>query len=145
MERRDFIKKSCQSCLGLAVLSAGLEGCTTAYYAKTQVLTNQIVVPKSEFTYLKKDKTLNRTYVFVQVVNQKYPICVYKIADNYVAYWTECMHQGCEVEVQGNRFVCPCHGSTYDLEGKVTKGPAEKNLKSFKTTMDNENIYILLS
>ena len=56
MERRDFIKKSCQSCLGLAVLSAGLEGCTTAYYAKTQVLTNQIVVSKSEFTYLKKDK-----------------------------------------------------------------------------------------
>jgi cytochrome b6-f complex iron-sulfur subunit len=145
MKRRDFIKKTCQSSLGIAVLSAGLAGCTTVYFAKTQMLKDQIVVPKSEFIFKKKEEIKTRNYVFIKSDNQKYPICLYKINDNYVAYWTECMHQGCEVEVQGNRFVCPCHGSTYDLEGRVTKGPAEKNLKSFKTSSDNENIYITLS
>jgi cytochrome b6-f complex iron-sulfur subunit len=41
-----------------------------------------------------------------------------------------CTHLGCTVEWKSdvNRFICPCHGSEYDLIGRVEKGPANKPL-----------------
>ena len=34
-----------------------------------------------------------------------------------------CTHLGCTVEIEQSRLVCPCHGSTYDREGKVAAWP----------------------
>lgn len=45
-----------------------------------------------------------------------------------------CTHKKCDVDYTGSGFECPCHGSTYSASGKVTNGPATKNLKSYKTT-----------
>lgn len=39
-----------------------------------------------------------------------------------------CTHLGCIVEFKGDRFTCPCHGSGFDKNGKVTQGPAPKPL-----------------
>ena len=50
-----------------------------------------------------------------------------------------CTHKKCDVDYIGNGFECPCHGSTYSSTGKVTGGPAKKNLKSYKTTYDADN------
>lgn len=47
-----------------------------------------------------------------------------------------CTHKGCTVELEGNKFVCPCHGSEYSIEGKVTEGPAKKDLKTYNTVYD---------
>ena len=47
-----------------------------------------------------------------------------------------CTHKKCTVDYTGSGFECPCHGSTYSSTGKVTNGPATKNLKSYKTTYD---------
>lgn len=40
-----------------------------------------------------------------------------------------CTHRGCTVDVQGPTLVCPCHGSTYDREGRVLRGPADRALE----------------
>jgi Rieske Fe-S protein len=48
-----------------------------------------------------------------------------------------CTHLGCTVEIQGSRIVCPCHGSTYDREGRVLQGPAERALTRYATTIEN--------
>lgn len=48
-----------------------------------------------------------------------------------------CTHLGCTVEIQGTRIVCPCHGSTYDREGRVLQGPAERALTRYATTIDD--------
>lgn len=48
-----------------------------------------------------------------------------------------CTHRGCTVEVQGARMVCPCHGSTYDHEGRVLRGPAEEPLQRYAATLAN--------
>jgi cytochrome b6-f complex iron-sulfur subunit len=53
-----------------------------------------------------------------------------------------CTHRGCTVEVQGARLVCPCHGSTYDREGKVLRGPAERALTSYPVTRDGDTLVI---
>ena len=41
-----------------------------------------------------------------------------------------CTHLGCTVEWQADRnhFVCPCHGSQYDAQGRVVHGPAKRSL-----------------
>ncbi|MDR9402769.1 MAG: cytochrome b6-f complex iron-sulfur subunit, partial [Halothece sp. Uz-M2-17] len=41
-----------------------------------------------------------------------------------------CTHLGCVVpwnESEG-KFICPCHGSQYNAEGKVVRGPAPLSL-----------------
>lgn len=41
-----------------------------------------------------------------------------------------CTHLGCVVPWNGNeeKFICPCHGSQYNSQGKVVRGPAPLSL-----------------
>jgi cytochrome b6-f complex iron-sulfur subunit len=39
-----------------------------------------------------------------------------------------CTHLGCTVESKPDGFTCPCHGSRFDQQGKVLRGPAAKPL-----------------
>jgi cytochrome b6-f complex iron-sulfur subunit len=41
-----------------------------------------------------------------------------------------CTHLGCTVQwkAEQNQFVCPCHGSQFDNQGRVVKGPAKRSL-----------------
>ena len=43
----------------------------------------------------------------------------------------KCPHQGCNVDWNANKkkFICPCHQSTFDHQGKLLKGPAENDLE----------------
>jgi Rieske Fe-S protein len=53
--------------------------------------------------------------------------------DRFAVLSPVCTHRGCTVEAQGEHFVCPCHGSTYDRSGAVLRGPAERPLRRFAT------------
>ncbi len=48
----------------------------------------------------------------------------------FFAMSAECTHLGCmtRFEEQQKRIVCPCHGSQFDLTGRVTAGPAPQPL-----------------
>ena len=41
-----------------------------------------------------------------------------------------CTHLGCEVNYHPEKkeWLCPCHGSIYDVEGRPISGPASKDL-----------------
>ncbi len=43
-----------------------------------------------------------------------------------------CTHLGCTVHMVETGYQCPCHGSTYDLLGHNTGGPAPRPLVYFK-------------
>lgn len=70
---------------------------------------------------------------FVRLEPEGFETRVYLLATDggYVALSPICTHLGCTVEIQGARLECPCHGSTYDREGRVLRGPAERALRSF--------------
>lgn len=49
-----------------------------------------------------------------------------------------CTHLGCTVrsDADSGGFVCPCHGSRYDAEGKVLGGPAPAPLPFVRVDQD---------
>jgi Rieske Fe-S protein len=53
----------------------------------------------------------------------------------FVAISTRCAHLGCPVRyIQASqKFVCPCHGGIYDVQGKVIGGPPVRPLDRFYT------------
>jgi nucleotide-binding universal stress UspA family protein len=58
-------------------------------------------------------------------------MAIYKAEDGSVlALSPRCQHMGCTVDWNDadRTWDCPCHGSRYDREGRVIKGPAAKDL-----------------
>ena len=53
-----------------------------------------------------------------------------------------CTHLGCTLNVSGDRFVCPCHGSVFMLTGEAVKGPAVKNLRELRHTADGDTVTV---
>ena len=49
-----------------------------------------------------------------------------------------CTHRSCTLNtVPDHTFICPCHGSTFDAKGTVTKGPAQKNMPHLPVRIDD--------
>jgi Rieske Fe-S protein len=70
---------------------------------------------------------------------------VIKSKENLSVFSSHCTHLGCKInKTENGRLVCPCHGSEYDLEGNVIKGPAYKSLEKveFKLSSDGTRIEI---
>lgn len=48
-----------------------------------------------------------------------------------------CTHRHCKLEAETDHsFYCPCHGSTFDPVGKVTDGPATRDLPNCPLSID---------
>lgn len=143
MERRKFIKSCCYVGVGLPLLGVALQSCEAAHYATVKSDAEKLTVLKSEFLIEGKS---NRSFVLLSLKGSGFPICLYKTSeDSYVASLLKCTHRGCELNVGGGIYSCPCHGSEFSTSGKVLEGPADQDLKTFKTTTDNDNIYIYVS
>lgn len=66
-------------------------------------------------------------------------IVIRKSSSKFIAINIVCTHKKCDVDYDGKGFECPCHGSTYNGNGKVLEGPATKNLKSYKVTYNSSD------
>lgn len=55
-----------------------------------------------------------------------------------------CTHLGCVVpwNEAEQKFMCPCHGSQYDKNGKVIRGPAPNSLKLGKISIEDNYVFI---
>lgn len=51
-----------------------------------------------------------------------------------------CTHQGCDMSTQGlvssSGIDCGCHGSVFDVQGNVVRGPATSPLQHYQVTAD---------
>lgn len=58
----------------------------------------------------------------------------------------KCTHLGCRHRWNDDRglFECPCHGSEFDIQGTVLRGPAKKNLPIHSIKPDGAGGYELI-
>lgn len=146
MNRREFAKQTCIGCLGGGLLSAVLAGCQSTHYVNATVESKGLSIPKSEFTYFKKEKPFARQFIIVNHGKLEFPIYLYRISDNeYSALWMKCTHQGSELQAAGDHLYCSSHGSEFDKKGNVNQGPAETNLRSFPVSVNDDKIIIDLT
>lgn len=55
-----------------------------------------------------------------------------------------CTHRKCKLSTQSDHsFNCPCHGSAFDPSGKVTEGPATRDLPRLPSFV-SENGHLLV-
>jgi len=140
MKRKEFIASSCKACM---LIAAGyflpeLSGCSPAAYSvfKTDIIDKKISMPLSMFD--------QNTVQFVRPKGWYFDIAVQKNADNsYQALLLQCTHQENQLTPVGkNGFSCSFHGSQFDVNGNVKKGPAEKPPERYNTSIENNNLVI---
>ncbi len=76
--------------------------------------------------------------------DKKKPIIVSRLSETSVAaFSSKCTHFGCEVPLPANNVIeCHCHHSKFDAAGKVTHGPATRDLAQFAATIDGSVITV---
>jgi Rieske Fe-S protein len=141
MDRKEFIKGSCGVCIALSsgfMLSAMLSSCKTQLGVIKASSKNDLVdIPLSEF-----DKS---DFKIVRVNNYNFDLAVQKNADGtFSTLLLMCTHQSNPLTKTGNNYYCMAHGSQFDHQGKVTKGPAEKNLVRLKSVVEKDMLTIQL-
>jgi Rieske Fe-S protein len=141
--RRDFIMKAGQTALAAAV-AAPMIGCDAkASSGKAPLPMQPIILDLTNPDYA----ALANAGGAVKIPHPKdkeKPIIVSRISENGVAaFSSKCTHMGCELPIPENSVItCPCHGAQFDASGKVTKGPAPKDLAAFSATLDGNTITI---
>ncbi len=60
----------------------------------------------------------------------------------FAALSSICTHRGCTVDLGGPGLACPCHGSQYDREGKVVRGPANRALTRYPVRASGDELVI---
>lgn len=78
------------------------------------------------------------------VVLPRQKLFVMHAADGFFAMSAVCTHLGCmtQHEPDRGRIFCPCHGSQYALDGKVTQGPAPAPLPRFEVLLDRGDLVV---
>jgi menaquinol-cytochrome c reductase iron-sulfur subunit len=53
-----------------------------------------------------------------------------------------CPHLNCRYTFVNNQFSCPCHGSLFNVDGKVTGGPAPRPLDTLPYKIEGGELYV---
>lgn len=139
--RREFIKDTCTACMGTAFLGmtfSQLTSCASLPIYKTNLTLKTVDVPLSSFA--------ESTLVIVRDMQVPYDVLLVKKSEQeYLALYMRCSHQENALTATKNGLYCSSHGSTFDLDGNVTKEPALTPLKRFQTTRHDNLITINLN
>lgn len=141
ISRRDFLKTSALGILaGSAALSLlDLEKLTaTTKPGKYRITGEDILVKLSD----EKNTPLKKINGAIFLDDED--MLIRTSQTQFIAVNLICRHKGCTVEYNGEKFVCPCHGSQYSADGTVIHGPALKNLRTYETVYDKDKGTILV-
>ena len=135
LTRRKFVKHTAMASAGTVCLGLVVTSCAPYAYGTHIVEKDRIRIPKAEFG--------KKRFLIIKPAGLRTSVLLSKLSENnFSALLMECTHKQCTVNPTGEKLICPCHGSEFDLEGNVVKSPAEKPLTSFKVTQDESNLFV---
>jgi cytochrome b6-f complex iron-sulfur subunit len=70
-------------------------------------------------------------------------VFLFRKGNSFRAASAVCTHLGCTVNLAGNGFHCPCHGSVFDQSGVVLSGPAPSPLAWFELTLSRDGRLVI--
>ena len=142
--RRFFLKKVCNlfSIIGLF---------TAMVLYLFYVFPKQVRKKKVVFIYVCEEDELPIQGVKQYVID--YPpygksvtkkIFIVKTGKKLLVFSSVCTHLGCLINWQRteNRFMCPCHGGQYDIQGNVVAGPPPAPLNRLPLKIEHQKVYI---
>lgn len=135
ISRRDFIKRSAVGVIAGGAILSSLDLTALA----NSPAARGVIRNAGDDTVVKLADNSALTKVGGSVKIGDEMMLIRKSESTFIAVRTICTHKGCDVELEGDKFVCPCHGSEFTIDGVVTQGPATKNLKIFETIFDSGN------
>lgn len=144
MTRKEFLQGASSLLAAFAILpvSVFLEGCAVhSQTLRVSAKENRVRLALSELPKLAEPGGFVKVYPF----GFAHPIVLFQNASGELfAISTTCTHAGCEVRKTKSKFECPCHGSQYDLTGRVVRGPAPANLTRFPVKKNGDFVEIFL-
>jgi cytochrome b6-f complex iron-sulfur subunit len=150
-ERREFCS-AVSKALSLAAVGAAFGGCggspagpsssapplstiNAAVTGNTIRLTIDASSPLAGVGSAAQVQAMAATYLVVRISQE-----------SFNAMTAICTHEGCTVNgYESQTFVCPCHGSRYNTNGGVVRGPASSPLRQFATRLDGDVLTITVA
>jgi nitrite reductase/ring-hydroxylating ferredoxin subunit len=136
MDRRLFLLNTCRACAALAVapLAASLEGCAAPAKA---------LAVKDSFLEVPLDALGSAGSAIVKAEGLPNKLYIARRADGgYTAVELSCPHKGGPVQEKDGRLVCQWHGSTFELDGRLIKGPSKQDLKRYPVQQEGKSLRV---
>ena len=134
--RREFVERS----LGVVIAATVLGGCASLVTRTVTPVDGALRLALVHYPEL----TADAGSLKVKPDGASDPIYVLALGNRrFVALSPICTHLGCTVEIEESRLVCPCHGSNYDREGRVLRGPAEHPLAQYPVELTADDVLVI--
>jgi Rieske Fe-S protein len=134
--RREFVERS----LGAVIAASMLGGCASLVTRTVAPIDGALRLALVHYPELAAEGGS------LKVIPKGAPDPIYVLAlgnRRFAAVSPICTQLGCTVEIEQSRLVCPCHGSNYDREGRVLRGPAEQPLTRYPVELTTDDVLIV--
>ncbi len=139
MDRRRFVSM-CACAAGASAATGLLTACASIAVRPVTAMNGRVQLALAQYPELTEAGGALR----IRPDGAQDPIYVLAVGDRrFAALSPICTHLGCTVDIQGDRLVCPCHGSTYDRQGTVLRGPAERALRRYPVDVTGDGIVVI--
>ncbi len=140
MDRRTFLRNSCTYCIlaGTGLLAGSMSSCASFPVVEMEARDRRLAIPLTAFR--------NQDLFVVHVSGMLYDLAVRRRSpQEYVAVLLRCTHADNELTPGTTGYSCSAHGSRFDAEGNVARGPAQKSLTRYPTTVNGDFVSVDLS
>jgi Rieske Fe-S protein len=141
MNRRNFL----QTLTGVAIAGAAIDlSSVRSISAKSRVVAPDVREVPINLEDNPDLKPVGGTYHLTVDDMEREILVVHTKPNEYIAVDIKCKHRGCDInyEAADKKFVCPCHGSEYDLTGANLKGPAKEPLNYYHAELKGNEVIV---